>query len=163
MRKKNTIRLNESELKSIVKESVKTMVNEISHSAVNAYHKAVKNKRKYGKDVRVSLIDERLNRFKELDETRTMAFRIWEYLKYLNDDNPRINKQYLKELMHKCYEIIKALNDNGPIADAIMNQLSNNWKQPLKPSPDYYTWNEPDGKPYKARDIWEPRNYDEEK
>ena len=49
MRKKNTIRLNESKLKNIVKESVKKMVNEESSNAQKTYNAALDKAEKYGK------------------------------------------------------------------------------------------------------------------
>ena len=64
--------------------------------------------------------------------------------------------------MSNCEEIEKALDYNGPIGDAVINQLSNSWEQKRRPFNDYYNYKKPYDKPRKRRDFWEPINYDEE-
>lgn len=64
--------------------------------------------------------------------------------------------------MSYCEEIEKALDDNGPIGDAIINQLPNRWEQNRRPFNDFYDYKKPYDKPRKIRDLWEHSYYDEE-
>lgn len=165
MRKKNTIRLNESELKSIVKESVKKTVNEVTNHAWKSVTTAAKKANEYGEDATQQLSDELTSQRYWLREGRQCASDLYWILVALKS-NPRINKRYIQKLLNNCSEIEEALDDDGPITDAVIIQLSNRWDQ--KTAPLTYLnflrgYKESDGKPYKARDIWEPSNYDEEK
>lgn len=57
MRKKNTIRLNESTLNRIIKESVKKTVNEVSDNAWKSFTSAANKAYKYGEDELNTLSD----------------------------------------------------------------------------------------------------------
>ena len=163
MRKKNTIRLNESELKNIVKESVKKMVNEITGNGLTSYNSAMKKAEKYGIDKRKYVSQD----FKhEILLLRKIQRSISAIIPYLGDlcNNPRINKQYMEKLSRFFTDMYYLFDESGPIADAIINQIANRWYQARK---EPY-WNEDNRfnnkfyeKPIKVRDKWEPINYDE--
>lgn len=163
MRKKNTIRLNESQLRNMISESVKKTVNEVSNNGWKSVTTAAKKANEYGQDATQQLLDELNTKKYWLREGKQRAIDLYEILSALKS-NPRINKRYIRKLLNYCYEIEEALDENGPIGDAVINQLSNRWDQ--KTAPLTYLnflrgYKESDGKPYKARDIWEPSNYDE--
>ena len=157
MRKKNTIRLNESMLHRIIKESVRKTVNEVSDNVRKSFISAGKKAKKYNEDS-FDLLSDRLELMTTwLSEGRKHANDLYYILKGLKS-NPRIRKQYLQKLMSACEEIEKALDENGPIGDAVINQLSNSWEQTKRPFNDKRAYN----KPRKTRDLWEPSYYDEE-
>lgn len=158
MRKKNTIRLNESELKNIVKESVKKVLNETSDNARKSYNTALDKAEKYGKRQRKYVSqdwDDEMDRIKEIQDYAT---KIRKELHFLYEYNPRLNVKYFERLMRNCDEIYYAFQENGPIADAIFNQVSNRWFHDRKRigfrGDDYF--DKPFNKPYKSRDVWEP-------
>lgn len=160
MRKKNTIRLNESELKNIVKESVKKIVNETSDNANASFNNAIDKAEKDGrKDVRREISDEWYYQVDSMKEARNHATEIRQYLNSLIKYNPRISEQYMHKLIRACNEIYYAFDENGPIADAIINQISNRWHHQRQ-------WNDKEGfhwgKPYKGKDIGEPADDNEE-
>lgn len=160
MRKKNTIRLNESELKNIVKESVKKIVNETSYNANAAFNNALDKAEKDGrKDVRRQISDEWYFQMDGLKEAVKHADKLHSYLNNLCKYNPRISKKYCQKLMSYCYEIRTALDEDGPIADAIINQITNRWQRDRQ-------WNDKEGfhwgKPHKIKDIGEPADDNQE-
>lgn len=161
MRKKSTIRLNEYTLNRIIKESIKKTVIEVSNNAWKSVTTAAKKANEYGKDATQQLSDELDSKIYWLREGRQCANDLYWILVALKS-NPRINKRYIQKLLNNCYEIEKALDDNGPIGDAVINQLSNRWEQETEPLNFLRGYKESEGKPYKARDVWEPSNYDEE-
>lgn len=155
MKKKNTIRLNESQLRNMISESVKKTVNEVSHNGWKSFASAGKKARKYGED-KLDLLFDRLDfHVNWLREEKNKANNLYYFLKELKS-NPRISKQYLQKLMSYCEEIEKALDDNGPIGDAVINQLSNSWEQERRRFNDFYDFKKPYYKPRKTRDLWEP-------
>lgn len=161
MRKKNTIRLNESQLHNMISESVKKTINEVSDNAWKSFISAGKKAKKYSEH-QFDVLSDRLDfHIRWLRKERDYANNLYYFLKGLKS-NPRISKQYLQKLMTNCEEIEKALDDNGPIGDAIINQLSNSWEQNRRPFNDFYDYKKPYDKPRKTRDLWEPSYYDEE-
>ena len=161
MRKKNTIRLNESQLHNMISESVKKTINEVSNNAWKSVVSAGRKARKYDENnlnILFDRLDSDINWLRKGKEKAHSLYYILKELRY----NPRISKQYLQKLMSNCEEIEKALDDNGPIGDAVINQLSNSWEQKRRPFNDYYNYKKPYDKPRKTRDFWEPINYDEE-
>lgn len=161
MRKKNTIRLNESQLHNMISESVKKTINEVSDNAWKSFISAGKKAEKYREDA-FELLSGRLDMYITwLRGGKEKANSLYYLLKELRY-SPRISKQYLQKLMSYCEEIEKALDDNGPIGDAVINQLSNSWEQERRRFNDFYDYKKPYYKPHKTRDLWEPPYYDEE-
>lgn len=152
MRKKNTIRLNESELKNIVKESVKKIVNETSDNAQRTYNAALEKAEKYGKRERRYLSKEYYDAIDKMKEIRDCAYKLCIDFNYLYNRNPRLNLEYLERLSRTCREIYYAFDEDGSIADAIINQVSNKWHHPGF----HDDFEKPFNRPYKIRDVWEP-------
>lgn len=154
MRKKNTIRLNESTLNRIIKESVKKTVNEVSQTGYNAIKSAAKRaeKNRYsGMDFfgdTLSEVNERIGMIQKL--ILDLIYNIGKLGR-----NPRISKDYIDSAQGTLQKLFDDFKEDGPIADAIINQKVNKWTQDLSANALNYD------KPQKGINPYEI-NYDEE-
>lgn len=145
---------------NMISESVKKTINEISSNAAEAGHVALKKARKNGGNLGHYVVDKMYDEIDRLKEIRDYATKLSEELRYLYQYNPRLNIRYFQKLIRNCDEIYYAFKEDGSIADAIFNQSANKWFH--RRNPDIHDGNKPYLKPYKARDVWEPVDDNEE-